>query len=205
MQKLPPISEILQQTRQTVDALPLPWYGDNRGTPPVEPILQRQQDTTYPCTSSNSLDDRKKEVRTTQTTKLAIKTAPAEAIVPPPPSEKPCNTDVKPDMPNIAQQNVAIAAHIEEGAATEKRFRCLTCEKYYSSSGHLTRHTKQKHLNAKKNCTCTLCPKAFWTNYDLKRHMISHSKSRPMKCQLCECDFKYKHDLSNHIRKNHNN
>lgn len=55
---------------------------------------------------------------------------------------------------------------------------------------------------AQKNY-CVVCRKSFVRKYDLKRHMMTHTNSKPFSCQLCSEKFRNKSGLAQHITTAH--
>jgi C2H2 type zinc finger protein len=80
--------------------------------------------------------------------------------------------------------------------AKMKRFHeCSSCEKKYSRKDHLTRHMASVHERSTL-FTCEYCPKIFYIDYKLKRHVQSHRK---IQCPHCNEYFESKVELSTHL------
>lgn len=115
---------------------------------------------------------------------------------------------------------------------TLKKFKCLICQKTYSTKGNLNNHTKTIHENIRpykcdySNCDkcysnpsrlethkrihtghrpfkCGICNKKFNEKGNLKTHLLFHSSYRPYRCEYCEHSYKTKGHLKEHILIHH--
>ena len=94
-----------------------------------------------------------------------------------------------------------------EVEAAANNFKCVLCDKSYSSVKNLERHRSEKHGNNVSH-QCEFCPyKASWPS-GLKRHVqLIHEKESCPSHQCAECEFstKYKQSLKEHIQSFHLN
>lgn len=81
---------------------------------------------------------------------------------------------------------------------------CEQCGISTKNKSHLTRHYQRKHLQ-EFNYSCDHCSKRFLLLYDLKRHMVVHSKNRDFSCSICEMKFKTEASLKSHLKTVHSN
>uniref|UniRef100_A0A1B0BXT3 C2H2-type domain-containing protein n=1 Tax=Glossina palpalis gambiensis TaxID=67801 RepID=A0A1B0BXT3_9MUSC len=80
------------------------------------------------------------------------------------------------------------------------RFKCLPCDKIFSSHCYLKQHNKIYHFGALPY-RCEECGKRFPTEAILNAHLTRHgSDAKPHKCTLCPKKFCYKHDLKRHMK-----
>uniref|UniRef100_A0A1A9Z3T1 C2H2-type domain-containing protein n=1 Tax=Glossina pallidipes TaxID=7398 RepID=A0A1A9Z3T1_GLOPL len=80
------------------------------------------------------------------------------------------------------------------------RFKCLPCDKIFSSRCYLKQHNKIYHFGAVPY-RCQECGKRFPTEAILNAHLTRHgSDAKPHKCTLCPKQFCYKHDLKRHMK-----
>ena len=80
-------------------------------------------------------------------------------------------------------------------------FKCPMCPKLFFLQRQLTRHLKV-HFSFKR-FLCVTCLKGFNDTFDLKRHYRIHSKIKPYKCDYCEKDFTQLCSLESHSAKIH--
>ncbi|XP_077296255.1 uncharacterized protein LOC143918313 [Arctopsyche grandis] len=81
--------------------------------------------------------------------------------------------------------------------------KCTLCPKEFSSSSHLSEHTKKYHL-LERNHKCQECPSCFYSAYELKEHMTMHTGVKNFHCSVCSKTFARRRTLQVHM-KIHNN
>lgn len=81
--------------------------------------------------------------------------------------------------------------------------KCQACGKVYSNRKLLQVHIKQVHLMFRPH-KCTECDMKFFSDYELKRHVVKHTKLRQFKCPVCLKSYPRKRTLVEHLRI-HNN
>lgn len=138
---------------------------------------------------------------------------------------------------NIGEQKTILFSPIKVNAFKTKpikKFKCLICQKRYSTKGNLNNHTKTIHENIRpyrcdyNNCDkcysnpsklethkrihtgnkpfkCGICNKTFNEKGNLKTHLVFHSSYRPYRCEYCEHSYKTKGHLKEHILIHHFN
>lgn len=89
-----------------------------------------------------------------------------------------------------------------KGESSDRPYICNVCNKCFSGSTDLQRHTLT-HSGIKPH-KCMECGKAFGLKGNLKRHMLLvHTGIRPFSCEHCTRAFTTKSNLASHVRKNH--
>ena len=81
---------------------------------------------------------------------------------------------------------------------TEKRFKCKTCIKTYSSKGNLKMH--ENIHNEKHRFQCKTCSRVCYSNADLIIHERIHSGEKLFECETCKRTFSRKYQLNCHER-----
>ncbi|XP_053670001.1 zinc finger protein 43-like [Anopheles nili] len=91
--------------------------------------------------------------------------------------------------------------HINSNHTLEKKYPCETCGKVYLRPTSLKDHQLSKHTNDKKY-ECSECGMAF-TSWAQRWHHYKkeHTTAKPFACTYCDWAFKFKGDLTLHIRK----
>ena len=86
-------------------------------------------------------------------------------------------------QPYFLKQHIAA---VHEG---KRPFPCSKCDATFSNKGSLTRHDKLVHADKDlKLYPCTVCPKRFKLNHNLKSHLSVHEEKR-FECDMCESKF----------------
>mmetsp|Transcript_51627 Transcript_51627/g.85544 ORF Transcript_51627/g.85544 Transcript_51627/m.85544 type:complete len:329 (-) Transcript_51627:29-1015(-) len=94
-------------------------------------------------------------------------------------------------QPDPAQLDPAVAA---------KRFPCVSCDKWFQTSKHLSRHFETVH-SAERKFECNECGFRFKRKDKLKRHVDSvHKQIRNHECPICNQRFSRRDHLKNHQR-----
>ncbi|XP_045466958.1 zinc finger protein OZF-like [Harmonia axyridis] len=104
----------------------------------------------------------------------------------------------------------ALVRHIESHTNI-KSFKCNFCNLSYKYKKSLEFHIVKKHGigNAKvpekvKKYFCHLCPKRYYANSKLEKHIRSHTGDKPFKCPTCSKCFVDKSYIKQHLRIAHN-
>lgn len=115
--------------------------------------------------------------------------------------------DLKNCTPRDDNPHSTFMAYIKGG----RHFKCMYCDVAYTHKNNLVKHLRRVH--PKQNTSwiestirpfrCTICCKGFFSEYDLKRHMMIHFDARPFKCKFCDRACKWKSNLIKHQRKMH--
>ena len=83
------------------------------------------------------------------------------------------------------------------GTMDEKKFKCLHCDKTFSSKAQFTYHTNI-HLGLKPY-TCLQCKKSFTQPTHLKIHLRIHDGEKNYMCSVCGKTFSIASNLRKHI------
>ncbi|XP_050079712.1 zinc finger protein 664-like [Anopheles maculipalpis] len=91
--------------------------------------------------------------------------------------------------------------HINSNHTLEKKYPCDVCGKVYLRPASLKDHKLTKH-SADKRYECSDCGRAF-TSWAQRWHHFKkeHTTAKPFACTYCDWAFKFKCDLTLHIRK----
>lgn len=89
----------------------------------------------------------------------------------------------------------------------ERSFKCIECNKLYSSKLILSRHVKLKHNNFEsEKYYCDICNKELGSKGSLSNHMINiHSEMRKSDCPICGKTYKSQNGVKLHIQSVHKN
>ncbi|CDQ89912.1 unnamed protein product [Oncorhynchus mykiss] len=86
--------------------------------------------------------------------------------------------------------------HVDVGG-NQKRWKCRTCEKSYTSKYNLVTHILG-HSGIKPH-SCHLCGNRFKQLSHLHTHLLTHQGTRPHKCQVCHKAFTQTSHLKRHM------
>ncbi|KAJ8958069.1 hypothetical protein NQ318_002082 [Aromia moschata] len=86
--------------------------------------------------------------------------------------------------------------HLQNVHATEKKFKCDTCERPFASAVYLNAH-KRYHMGDRPHI-CSFCGKGFITASDLYHHEKIHANKRAYRCEICPKAFNTSSDLHKH-------
>lgn len=91
------------------------------------------------------------------------------------------------------------------------RYYCAICERSFTSSSALKRHTKGVHENIKqkgpRDYRCKFCREVFANKYQKEKHLaqVHQDGLKTMRtCRLCNSDFQLCSDFKNHIESHPN-
>ena len=82
-------------------------------------------------------------------------------------------------------------SHMIIAHTNEKHLQCDKCEFRTNTKGNLIRHMVRHSDDpmAGRKRVCQICQKAFFTNQELKQHILIHGGIKPYKCNLCNGSF----------------
>uniref|UniRef100_A0A182RTI6 Protein krueppel n=1 Tax=Anopheles funestus TaxID=62324 RepID=A0A182RTI6_ANOFN len=89
----------------------------------------------------------------------------------------------------------------DEDKMLENENRCTICGVVLSKMAHLRRHMKTH--SASKPHRCTQCPKTFTRSDNLRVHEANHSQERRFKCPQCDQRFKRTYAMKVHMGVRH--
>lgn len=99
--------------------------------------------------------------------------------------------------------------HIETHT-NETAFHCEICSKGYKYKKSLDDHKAKVHkigeldISPKiKKFVCHLCPKSYYANNKLEKHLRTHSGDKPFKCPNCQKCFADKSYMKQHLKTMH--
>ena len=103
----------------------------------------------------------------------------------------------------VCRQAVTRCTYESTHWVTGERYQCPMCDKTYKSKTALAGHIGNIHEG--KGLPCDRCGKCLSDSYALKVHMLTHSKVKPFKCSVSDCNMAYttKQCLQVHYRKAH--
>lgn len=79
----------------------------------------------------------------------------------------------------------------------QKRFHCTICPKAFASNFHLVTHMRVH--TGERPFECPVCEKSFRVKGNLDQHMMIHYDLRPFSCTFCGKAFSQKSNLNNHL------
>ena len=85
---------------------------------------------------------------------------------------------------------------------TNKSHTCNICLKIYQGKKSLRTHNQIVHLGVKVN-NCDACAKSFMNESHLRRHKLSHTGEKPLKCDYCNYTTLYNQALNHHTSRVH--
>ncbi|KAL0979110.1 hypothetical protein UPYG_G00180660 [Umbra pygmaea] len=99
-------------------------------------------------------------------------------------------------------EKLGLNIHIDDSyyvdvGGDQKRWKCRTCEKSYTSKYNLITHILG-HSGIKPH-GCHLCGKLFKQLSHLHTHLLTHQGTRPHKCQVCHKAFTQTSHLKRHM------
>ncbi|XP_049883363.1 zinc finger protein 354B-like [Pectinophora gossypiella] len=77
--------------------------------------------------------------------------------------------------------------------------KCNACDKTFLKRRDLWNHTKKFHLMDRPH-ECDVCGKNYFSNYELKKHMVTHTGIRAYQCAICLKSYGRKFTLREHMR-----
>lgn len=86
-----------------------------------------------------------------------------------------------------------------EEAHGKKPVTCGACGKKFPFESRLKKHQRLFHLG-EKDFKCLLCEKAFSTRQGLQIHSAKHFDARPFTCEYCWKTFKIQKVLGKHMK-----
>ncbi|XP_063429208.1 zinc finger protein 33B-like isoform X2 [Mytilus trossulus] len=89
---------------------------------------------------------------------------------------------------------------IKFNPSSNKSFKCHVCNKKFRSYDILIRHSRTHP--SEKNYECARCGQKFWTKHNLNVHIetIHNSGLVINTCQICKSEFRWKHELQEHLK-----
>ncbi|XP_017769194.1 PREDICTED: zinc finger protein 664 [Nicrophorus vespilloides] len=100
--------------------------------------------------------------------------------------------------------------HIESHSNV-RSFKCEHCSQTYKYQKSLNIHLAKTHSigDAKipervKKYFCHICPKSYFANNKLQKHIRSHTGERPFSCDICDKKFIDKSYVKQHLKASHN-
>jgi len=96
-------------------------------------------------------------------------------------------------------------SHMIIAHTNEKHLQCDKCEFRTNTKGNLIRHMVRHSDDpmAGRKRICQICQKAFFTNQELKQHILIHGGIKPYKCNLCNGSFSNFSGHRQHMMKTH--
>jgi uncharacterized Zn-finger protein len=88
--------------------------------------------------------------------------------------------------------------HTDVLHSEREKLACDICNKKLSDIQRLTEHISRLHSQSEKRWACSVCDKTFFSNRELRSHMIVHTGDRDHQCFKCEKSFSLKSNLNRH-------
>nr|XP_040052470.1 zinc finger protein 366 [Gasterosteus aculeatus aculeatus] len=115
---------------------------------------------------------------------------------------RPGHRDGPPRGGTTSAEKLGLNVHVDDSyyvdvGAGQKRWKCRTCEKSYTSKYNLVTHILGH--NGIKPHGCHLCGKLFKQLSHLHTHLLTHQGMRPHKCQVCHKAFTQTSHLKRHM------
>ena len=81
--------------------------------------------------------------------------------------------------------------HLRRAHTNEKNLQCDKCDYRTNEKQQLKRHmySHSEDPMEGRRYLCEICHKAFFTNQELKQHLMIHGGIKPYKCKLCSGSF----------------
>ena len=98
---------------------------------------------------------------------------------------------------------VESALFTESEEHMERNFAFEVCENDYETSKKLEKPTSSKSDDTQFKCD--KCDKSFSQQFNLGRHLITHTGMKPFKCKYCGNGYNRRDNLNNHVKKIHGN
>ncbi|KAL4717937.1 hypothetical protein ACJJTC_001355 [Scirpophaga incertulas] len=92
--------------------------------------------------------------------------------------------------------------HWQETHLHPAKYECDICGKATSSRTSIAKHLE---IHGEKKYTCEVCGYKTYTAEVMKRHVLTHIKDKPHKCELCAQSFIQRLQLMRHIEKHTGN
>lgn len=86
---------------------------------------------------------------------------------------------------------------MQDHGMESKSFACSECPKVFPNRRVYKRHFTIAHTNKYFACDCG---KKFGSQFDLKEHMVVHTKEKAFICPVCTKPFARKNNLTQHIK-----
>ena len=81
---------------------------------------------------------------------------------------------------------------------SEPEFKCDQCASVFKTQYNLVAHSKS-HLSIKHNIVCNICPQAFTSQSNLRRHVKAKHSNKLFECSFCKRTFNRLDNLERHI------
>ncbi|CAG0887426.1 unnamed protein product [Cyprideis torosa] len=99
-------------------------------------------------------------------------------------------------------REISYRAHMKEYHDPEMSFQCTICSKELKCKQTLSKHMRAFHGGG-GDYVCTICGKKFLAPSKLQDHEESHSDNKRHICKSCGKAYKYKAQLSRHMKLDH--
>lgn len=87
----------------------------------------------------------------------------------------------------------------------EQPYECPQCGKRFSTASNLLKHSRNIHQRLKTN-KCPVCEKRFFSRESCRKHLITHTDSKPYDCKHCppaSVAYSWYSGLEKHYQKHH--
>lgn len=91
--------------------------------------------------------------------------------------------------------------HLVKDHSVKQRM-CPVCGKRVVDMAY---HLKTHNEEAQIECEISGCGKRFFSQHNLRAHMLSHSAVKNFTCHVCNGEFRHEANLKRHLAKSHPN
>jgi len=84
------------------------------------------------------------------------------------------------------------------------QYHCKLCRKIFKNAPNAVNHYNEVHKQIKK-AVCKTCGKSFSKMTNYRRHLLTHTGDKPIKCPYCQVPFSRTDKMKEHAKRYHPN